>query len=340
MNFKQILIFTSLFISASLVPSQLTTKLVNAQGAVKKTTQETTQKTAQEQNPLSLAVSPPVSYVSVKPGEMLDHTVELRNAGSTTLKITMNITDFKPNGKTGQPILGSGSVFDKLINPDLKFGQPFTIKPGENRTANLKLQISEEAKQQEYPLTILFTAAAIGSHAGQTQFAGVVGSNLVLFVSEHKQNLGQIILEEIQAAKIVDSFSGISFSVLAKNTGQNATPIFGKASLKNFLNQTINEYIFYPDYVLANYTRLVRGTELEPDLIDSQGKLIPDKVNTLSTQFRHRPPFLIGPYWLKVDLAQESQTKLIIALPFSLLILTAAGFGILFGFKQLKKHLN
>ena len=180
MNLKKILILTSLLLLSAAFPlSTLAQESAN-------------------QNPLSLSVSPPVSYVHVKPGGVLDHTVELRNTGNSPLQVRMNITNFVPDGETGRPILGDGSVFDKLINPNLEFGKPFTIKPGENRTVNLKLQISKQAKQQEYPLSILFTATALEKQSGQTQFSGIVGSNLILFVSAHKQNLGQISLEEIR----------------------------------------------------------------------------------------------------------------------------------------------
>ncbi|MBD3250209.1 MAG: hypothetical protein GF381_01385 [Candidatus Pacebacteria bacterium] len=307
------------------------------------------QETGKTKQGLSLSVSPPVVYLHVKPGGTLDHTLEVINNGNRTLIVTTNITDFRPDGKTGQPIIGSGSVFDKLINPNLDFDQPFELKPGENRSVNLQLKISQTAKQKEYPLTILFSAVASSSDFNNSEnsssvtgspLAGVVGSNLILFVSPHEKNQGKLEIAQIKLPRLIDSFQPIIFEVLAQNTGANATPIFGSATVNNLFNQPISEYIFYPDYVLANSTRQVRGLEPKAELLDEQGKLIAEKVDKISTQLSHDAPLLIGPYKITIDLAGQTQSRLVIAFPFSILLVSLVGGLIYWGYNQLRKHFS
>ncbi len=292
--------------------------------------------------PLSLAVSPPTSYLYVKPSEKIKHTITLKNNGSQTLQIKMQLTDFKPDGKTGKPLLSSGSIFDKAVNPNLEFGKPFQIKPQENRTVTLQLDASSLAPEKEYPLSILFHAKSIKTQANQTSFshiAGTIASNLILFISKSDKNQGELKIEQFKAPKIIDSFQPIHFSLIARNQGKNAMPIQGRAFVKNFLGQTINEFIFYPDQVLAKSTRQIRGTELEAEMLNEEQELIPDKIEYLSTEFKHRTPILFGPYQIEVQLDQDKTATHVFALPFSFIILGIIGVLIFLGYKQLTQKL-
>jgi hypothetical protein len=292
--------------------------------------------------PLSLQVSPPVAYLHVKPQETLRHTVMLKNTGTQALQITTHMTDFKADGKTGQPVLQRGQVFNKEINPELSFGEPFILQPDENRSINLELNVSQLAAEKEYPLAILFNAKTItdeGSKSNSTtQVAGTVASNLILFISESDENQGEIIPHQLKIPKLIDSFSGIKFQITAKNVGKNATPIVGRAMISNIFNQKIAEYIFYPDYVLADSTRLVRATALSPDILNSEGKLDPEKVKNLSTSLVYRPPLMFGLYNVEVQLGQQQRTVQVIAMPFSLVVVAGVGILIYVSYKKLLKE--
>ncbi len=289
--------------------------------------------------PLSLQVSPPVTYLHVKPQETLRHTVMLKNTGTQALQITTHITDFKADGKSGQPILQRGQAFNKEVNPELSFGEPFVLQPDENRSVNLELNVSQLAAEKEYPLAILFNAKSINDEGSKnsstTQVAGTVVSNLILFISESDENQGEIILHQLKMPKLVDSFGGIKFEILAKNVGKNATPIVGQATISNIFNQKIAEYIFYPDYVLAGSTRLIRGTELNPDILNSEGKLDPEKVKDLSTSLIYRPPLMFGLYNVEIQLGQQQRAVQVVAAPFSLIVVAGVGVLIYVAYKKL-----
>lgn len=291
--------------------------------------------------PFSLAVSPPTTYLAVKPGAALTHTFTLRNYGQQALKITTQITDFTADGTTGKPILGDGSVFDKIINPDLNFGQEFIIEPGENRSLTLSFTISDQAITKEYPLTVLFHGEPIekngSSNRNLTAASGTVASNLIIFISDQSTRQGELIIDQIDYPRFIDSFGKINFKILARNLGPHALPITGQAAIKNLFQQSIIEYIFYPDYILGNSSRRVRNVELTAENIDSQGKIIEDHLDKLSDQFSYRSPFMIGPYQIEVQLENQTRQITVIALPFSGLALIFLGLLIFFGYKFLKQ---
>ncbi len=299
------------------------------------------------QDPLSLTVSPPVSYLHVKPGETLNHTITLKNSGQQTLAVTMSLRDFTTDGQTGQIIIGQGSIFDKMLNPDLGFGQEFTLKPQENRTVTLKMDIASQAQEKEYPLTVLFAARLLPGDEGSktpqpaqssTKVSGTVASNLILLIAQDQVNQGQLEIAQLKTVKFVDSFAPIKFSVLVKNSGLNAQPVLGQAQITNFLGQTINEYFFYPDMILADSTRQIRGVQADPKLLNEQNQLDPEKITNLDTNFTYQAPFFIGPYQIQVNLDNDQETVTVIALPFSLIILSMIGFSLYWGYQKLQKY--
>ncbi|MEA2056494.1 MAG: hypothetical protein U9O78_02125 [Patescibacteria group bacterium] len=295
-----------------------------------------------ESPPLSLSVSPPTSYLYVKPSEAIEHTLILRNTGSQDLEVKMQLTDFKADGKTGRPLLSSGSIFDKLINPNLDFGKPFIIEAQDNRAITLNFDTAKLVGQKEYPLSILFHAKSIKSEKNQASFSqvsGTIASNLIVFISENEENQGKLIIEQLKVPKLIDSFHSIKFSLKAKNVGSNAMPVQGRGIVKNFLGQTINEFVFYPDQILAKSSRQVRGLELKAELFDENQELIPEKVEGLAFELEHKAPILFGLYQLEIELDQEKESVNVIALPFSVLVVGVAGIGVYLGYKQLKKNL-
>jgi len=316
--------------------------------------QQTTNQTQEEEivvpsnAALSLSVHPPVAYVAVKPSEQLKHTLIVKNHGKDPLEISVNITDFKADGKTGQPVLQPGKIFNRTANPDLQFGESFVLQPGKNHSINLQIDVSEVASQKEYPLAIMVNARSLNSsgninnsqEASYSQVAGTVVSNLIVYIGDNDSNQGKLGIADLNIPQLVDSFAGIRFDILAENTGSTATLIQGNASIKNIFNQTIIEYIFYPDFVLANSTRMVRGTKLNPDMLDAEGLLDPEKVDTIYTQFHYKPPFMIGLYKTHFLIGEQQLTKTVIALPFSLLVLMGLGWLMHWGWKQVIKRVR
>jgi hypothetical protein len=295
----------------------------------------------------SISVHPPVSYVYVKPSEKLRHTLIVKNTGRRPLSISTNVTDFKPDGKTGQPVIQPGRIFNKEANPDLSFGEPFTLQPGRSHSVNLQFDVAEVVQEKEYPLAILINAHSLSpkssdqdgriQNATKAQVAGTVVSNLIVYIGHDEDNQGKIEIAQLNLPLLIDSFSGISFDILAQNSGSTATLIQGKAVIENIFQQTISEYIFYPDFVLAESTRMVRGVEFSPDLLDNDGLLDPKKVDNLFTRFVYKPPILIGVYNVHLELSGLQQTETVIALPFSIIAAVGVGFLLYWSHKQVLK---
>lgn len=309
-----------------------------------KTVQAQTTNTPEED--FSISVHPPVSYVYVKPSEKLRHTLIVKNTGKQALIISVNVTDFKPDGKTGQPVIQPGKIFNREANPDLSFGEPFTLQPGRSHSVNLQFDVAEVVQEKEYPLAILINAHSLSLDSDQggttqdatkAQVAGTVVSNLIVYIGHDEDNQGKIGIEQLNLPRLIDSFSGISFDILAKNSGSTATLIQGRAVIENIFQQTISEYIFYPDFVLAGSTRMVRGVEFSPDLLDNDGLLDPERVDNLFTRFVYKPPILIGVYNVHLELSGLQQTETVIALPFSVIAAVGVGFLLYWGYKQVLK---
>ncbi len=283
--------------------------------------------------PLSLSVHPPVAYVHVKPSEKLKHTLIVKNHGIQPLEISVNITDFKADGKTGQPVLQPGKIFNKEANPDLTFGEPFVLQPNRNHSINLQIDVNDIVPNKEYPLAIMINARST-SEAEGSHVAGTIVSNLIVFIGHDEGNQGELAVARLELPKLTDSFAGIRFKLTAKNTGATATLIQGRTIIQNIFQQTIAEYIFYPDFVLADSSRTVRGTSLNPDILDAEGLLDPEKVDTLYTQFHYKPPFMVGVYKLHFELGEQQFSKTVIALPFSVIVLAGVGWFMHWGWKQ------
>jgi hypothetical protein len=286
--------------------------------------------------------------VAVKPSEQLKHTLIVKNHGKDPLEISVNITDFKADGKTGQPVLQPGKIFNRTANPDLQFGESFVLQPGRNQSINLQIDVSEVASEKEYPLAIMVNARNLGSSennndnqdASYSQVAGTVVSNLIVYIGDNESNQGKLSIADLNMPRFIDSFAGIRFNILAENSGSTAALIQGSATIENVFKQTIVEYIFYPDFVLANSTRMVRGTKLNPDMLDAEGLLNPEKVDTIYTQFHYKPPFMIGLYKTHFLIGEQQLTKTVIALPFSLLVLIGLGWLMHWGWKQVVKRVK
>lgn len=300
----------------------------------------------------SLSVSPPVAYLYAKPSEKLRHTLIVKNDGQSSLRISINVTDFKADGTTGQPILQPGKVFNKEINPELSFGEPFTLAPGRSHSVNLQFDVSGLATEKEYPLAVLVNATyvdpaennsavqIINPKTTKAKIAGTVVSNMIVYIGQEDTNQGLLSLANINMPHLIDSFSGIKFELLAKNSGKTADVIEGRAIIKNIFKHTISEYIFYPDFVLANTTRMVRGTKSVPEIFDNEGFLNPEKVDTLTTQFFYKPPMMFGVYTIELELAEERYQETVVALPFSVLAAIGIGFLIFWTYSQIVKKIK
>jgi hypothetical protein len=280
---------------------------------------------AQTTTPIDLAVGPPTTYLHLKPGTKSTHRLSIQQKGTLPLEITPSLVDFVSDGTSGQPILASESTFRyvtlSLPGDTNTQTNSFNLDPNQTKNSVLNFDIPAEAPEGEFPLTILFRAKPNQQYTvnpGNSEVNAVVGANIVVLISDSGQDKSNITLEKIESWKLVDSFMPISFTVLAKNSGSNASTASGSARITNWQNQPVATFPLYPDMILANSTRHLRtAPSLEAALQDP---------SLLSPQFAYRSLFLLGPYTIDVDLQQNttnqrtdsSLTQVVIALPFSL----------------------
>ncbi|MBD3279483.1 MAG: hypothetical protein GF390_02100 [Candidatus Pacebacteria bacterium] len=295
-------------------------------------------KPAQAQAKIDLGIQPASAFLHVKPGEKLQHTISLANKSNQALEFTMSIVDFKADGLTGQPILKRRSSFyDQVsLNPDLS--KPFVLQAGENKTISLGLQIAKTAPEKEYHLTFLFKAQPVNNRFWQlngsgSQIGGIIGSNLILYLSPTGEDKSAIDIAQIETNHVIDSLAPLRFSILAENTGKNSQVVQAKAKLFNWLDQQVNEYFFYPDVILAQSTRLLRGLPASPAITDPQEITWTNYQDQLSTQLQYRPLFLLGRYRLQITVNQQTQQVEIWALPFSLIGVVLLGLMIAGGLR-------
>lgn len=317
------IIFTLIFF-VSLLSSKLS--VVKAQGA----------------DALSVNINPPVSYLYIKPGAGIGAPINLENQGRYTIRVTPQLVDFRTHKQTGQIILEQTSDFKHLSiagNQDL-WGEEFIIKPGESYTLPLTIAVPADFPQEEYHLSVLFNVEQMlfsdYEKSSNTILSGIVASHLVVMVSSDEADRSQIVIKDFQLPKIADSLMGINFKIWVKNIGLNAGPIRGKLSVSHWPSPEKQVYEFYPDMVLADSQRQVRGmsegnlarlqelSEQEEiisanneDYFELQSLLVQE---TLISDFRYEKAFLLGAYDFHLEIGDEEQTKRVIALPFSVFI--------------------
>lgn len=279
---------------------------------------------------IDLSVSPPVNYVSIKPGETKSYEIRLENPGETTLEIVPSLLDFEADDRSGRPIVKKTGTFPylKLNHGALNFGSSFTLEAQQKLKLIINLEIPKTAPEEEFTMTIFFSfknKIDLNMPNTQAKVSGTVGSNLILLVTRNLSDRGEIQLKSISTWPTIDSFMPIQFKVLAENIGQNATAASGSATILDWHDQKLAEFTIYPDMILAGSSRELRENEL------------------ISTEFRFKKPWLLGLYKIKIDLRKNSQlstetvslTKTIVALPITITLLPLIGYTLYYFYRTL-----
>ncbi|MFZ5376881.1 MAG: hypothetical protein ACOZAN_04435 [Patescibacteria group bacterium] len=303
---------------------------------------------AQSQIPaFDLVITPEVAYWHVKPGEKLQHRINLTNTGNFSIVLSPQLVGFKSNGISGQAYITQESDFHYLrfTDPQYDWGRTFLIKPGETKELLFTINPPLGSKEKEYHLTVLFQGIqALESTLtnSNTQIAGAIGSNLVILVSSKEDNQSQLKIKQVWHPRIVDSLKSVSVKVLAENQGINSTPISGNAVFSNTQGQQpqTDEYIFYPDMVLSENSRLARG--IKKGLLNDTNSLIENQdqelLANLTSEFTFKRPFLFGFYNITINLGNETRVVEIFAFPFSIIMGLLAIPVILLLYQYLKKR--
>ncbi|NLG06708.1 MAG: hypothetical protein GX559_03375 [Candidatus Pacebacteria bacterium] len=297
---------------------------------------------AQSTDALSINISPPVSYLYLKPGAGISAPIYLENQGRYTLSVSAQFVDFRPDQETGQVLLQQSSDFKYLsiAGDHERWGKEFIIRPGEAYTLPLTIALPADFPQGEYYLSVLFNVEQMlledVENNANTILSGVVASHLVLAVNLDEADRSQIVIKDFKLPKVVDSLMGIDFRLWAKNIGLNAGPVAGKLTISHWPSPAEQEYEFYPDMVLANSQRQVRGMSADnldhlKSLSEQEEVMTANGENFLAVQsqfldnnllsdFSYKKPFLLGAYDFRVELGDETQVERVVALPISIVL--------------------
>lgn len=301
---------------------------------------------AQTTSAFSISISPPVTYLSLRPGQKSNPTITIRHEGTTPLSITPRLVEFEADPRGSGVRLTDHQTFAYLDQSQPSaLDQSFTLQPGEKKTFSLPIAIPQSANTGESHLTVLFASSPLTTTdltATQTEVAGTIGSNLIVMVSADGQDLSQLQPDRYQGPKFIDSFSSLSFQLGARNDGPLAGVATGSAELVSGSGQVLKTWRFFPDIILAHSQRLLRTpSEDLPSPTDRNEEQILEPNQT----FNFKAPFMIGLYQINVTLGptdQPNQAKMsypVIALPFSVGVLIIVCLGALIGYKILIRKL-
>lgn len=272
---------------------------------------------------VDLAVSPPTAYMKVKQGSNATHTVVIENLSDQPLVVTPKIVDFTSDNKTGVPVLSQDTTFP-YFDFDAKSLDPLNLPPKGKAQLTLKMSIPSGVPNQEFPMTVLFESKPNTDFSltpGTAQVRGTIGSNLILLVSSESDVTNSVSISSFSTAPIVDSFRPITFTPVMSNTGYAGAAASGSAQIKNWRDVVIAEYELRPTVILGNSSRAMETTDAE---------------GNFTTQFYYKPLILLGIYKISANITIQNtdqpiyitQTKTILALPLSVVVLLLLGPGL------------
>lgn len=276
---------------------------------------------------LDLSITPPTTYLNLKPGETKQHTVLIKNTGSADLLVQLNLSDFQSDNSTGFPTLTGSSSFAyiKIRDEKIDWQTDFLLKQGAEKKVTLELNIPENATLGEYPLTLLVSGSKLGAKiAGQSPITGMIGSNLVVLIASSDQDQSNITLKSFSGKTIIDSLQSLRFSVSFENTGTHAAPIQGRAKITNMFGTEVRRYLLYPDMVLAHSSRKVRFVDTTNTQITDVASLAEQTELAPTDQPTYSSLLLFGPYFITIEYPQGTVSHTSIALPISLLLAATA----------------
>lgn len=248
------------------------------------------------QGAIDISLSPSVGFLKVQPGGQATHTITLENTGNQTLIVTPKIVDFTSDGRTGVPILANTHSFP-YFDFDANDLDVLTLKPQTKAQLSLHMQVPQDAVNREYPLSILFESKPMENFSlggASAQVNSIVGSNLVVLVTDETTPPVNLKIKSMQTGKIVDSFRAIQFRPLVENTGYAASIASGSAQITNWRGKIVKQFQLKPATVLGSSSR-----ELEAFINE----------NTSITPLNYKPPFSFGLYTLTVKLEYKNNDE-------------------------------
>lgn len=224
---------------------------------------------------ISLALSPPLLEVFIKPGKSIVVAYNLQNFGDPTI-LSAKVLPFEPKDNLGNIRIKEefeGPIRFSLDNADLQLEQPFFLKTGDRQQLLLRLRVPEGAPEGDYYYTLLAqtqtppTTEGISSSRAQA----TIGSNILITVTESGmvQVKGKIALFDVLPRwkleignwrlKLFDSNDQIPLVAIVENQGKNLIKPEGEIVLKGNFGEKA-KYQIVPQNILAESQRMLTAT--------------------------------------------------------------------------------
>lgn len=213
---------------------------------------------------VSLAISPPLVEVKIKPGKSILIGYQIENFGDPTY-LQVKVLPFEPKNIYGQVKIKdkfSGPIQFSLDNASIELEKPFFLETNKKEQLLLKIKVPEIANQGDYYYSILIETLPPIYKEGvvSTQAKTTIGANILITVTEN----GVIDIKPknvifTTGKKIFDSFEAIPLNFIIANLGKNLIQPQGKIILKgNFGAKT--EFEIISKNILSQSQRLIEAT--------------------------------------------------------------------------------
>gem|GEM_PF-375643 len=224
---------------------------------------------------VSLALSPPLIELVIKPGKSVLIAYKLENRGDPTI-MSAYILPFQPRDNLGNIKIKNefdGPVRFNLDNSELKLNQPFFVKTGDKPQLLLRIRIPEGAPEGDYYYTLLAETQAPPSVAGTSagRAKATIGSNILITVTRSGQlNIkGKLALFDVlskfklnifgRTINFFESSDKIPVILVIDNKGRNMIKPQGEIVLRGNFGEKAS-YDIIPQNILAESQRLIMAT--------------------------------------------------------------------------------
>jgi hypothetical protein len=184
----------------------------------------------------SLQVTPSPLVATVKPGQVSDLEIRIRNAGSQPENLKIEARKFVVNRQTGDVTFDDTAVPE--IAPWITFGAPrFTIKPGEWYTQKVRISLPKDTGFS-YSLALVISRS---DNQKSVESGRLIKGSVAVFTLINVDRPGatrKLEVSEFKTSQTVYEFLPAEFTVTFKNTGNTITQPYGNIFIQRGSNDT------------------------------------------------------------------------------------------------------
>jgi hypothetical protein len=188
---------------------------------------------------VSLSIAPPITELTIQPGKSFSQTFTVKNDG-VPVTIAPKIFPFVPLDRQGHAEL----IEDKASVDAFTgwfFFDPTPISLGTTGSHNFIVKVTPPATAEEKDYYFTFIAEVqndnnLGVNSSQAQAR--IGANILVSLSKDGNPAKKASIINFSAAKIIDSFSGLTYKVLIGNSGIGFFKPIGKITVDQVFGST------------------------------------------------------------------------------------------------------